>query len=186
MPGKKRLKIQRRRDTKKIGEMYLRGETQMQIAEELKMSVSTVCRDLKTLQDDWVESSLVDYDEAKAKELAKIDQLEREYWDAWVNSREDKETDTKKAISLAAKIEDEGGEPGVIIRHEGTRREEGQTGDPRFLTGVQWCINKRCEILGLDAPHKTDLTSGGKSLADIQKWKEVEQRNFAEIALLEG
>jgi hypothetical protein len=34
------------------------------------------------------------------------------------------------------------------------QRQDGQIGDPRFLAGVQWCINKRCEILGLDAPAK--------------------------------
>jgi len=176
-----RRKIQRRRDAKRIGEMYLRGWSQAEIAEELKLSVPTISRDLAKLQDAWVKSSLVDYDKAKGKELAKIDQLECEYWDAWLQSREDKETETQKAIAVGKTKEDM-----LPFRKEATKREEGQTGDPRFLTGVQWCINKRCEILGLDAPVKSDFTSGGKSLADIQKWKEVEDKNLKEVMLLEG
>ncbi len=29
---------------------------------------------------------------------------------------------------------------------------------PKFLAGVQWCINKRCEVLGLNAPAKVAPT----------------------------
>jgi len=176
MTGRVRKKGERARDRKRTGELYLRGWTQAEIAEELNMSIATICRDIARLHDAWLESSLVDYDEAKAKELAKVDQLEYEYWDAWLRSCENKETETKKAIVVGEAAE----------RREATKREEGQAGDPRFLTGIQWCINKRCEILGLDAPNRTDFTSGGKSLYDIQKWKEVEEQNLREVALLEG
>ena len=31
-------------------------------------------------------------------------------------------------------------------------------GDPRFLAGVQWCIDKRCKIMGLDAPQLVEVT----------------------------
>ena len=181
MPGKPRRKVQRRRDNKRIGELYLRGWSQAEIAEELSLSVPTISRDIATLHDDWIKSSLVDYDEAKAKELAKIDRLEYEYWDAWLRSCEDKETETVKGIAVGASKD-----ALTPLRKEQTKREEGQTGDPRFLTGIQWCINKRCEILGLDAPNRTDFTSGGKSLADIQEWKKIEEDNIREVALLEG
>ena len=36
---------------------------------------------------------------------------------------------------------------------------EGQAGDPRFLAGVQWCIGKRCKILGIDAASKVESVS---------------------------
>ena len=47
-------------------------------------------------------------------------------------------------------------------------------GDHRFLEGVQWCINKRCELLGLDAPLQLQH-SGQIQLEDIttQKAKEI-------------
>jgi len=181
MPGRPRRKTQRTRDRMRIGELYLRGWTQAEIADEVKMSIPTICRDIAKLHDAWLESSLVNYDKAKAKELAKVDQLEYEYWDAWLRSCENKETETQKGIAI-------GGSKDNLspFRKEQTKREEGQTGDPRFLTGIQWCINKRCEILGLDAPNRTDFTLGVKSAADIQKWKEVEERNTSEVALLEA
>ena len=34
-----------------------------------------------------------------------------------------------------------------------------EPGDPRFLQNVQWCIQKRCKILGLDAIEKLMLSS---------------------------
>jgi hypothetical protein len=37
-------------------------------------------------------------------------------------------------------------------------RKEERDGNPEFLKGVQWCINKRCEILGFDAPKKNVLS----------------------------
>jgi hypothetical protein len=33
-------------------------------------------------------------------------------------------------------------------------RKEGQAGNPAFLAGVLTCIERRCSILGLDAPKR--------------------------------
>jgi len=33
---------------------------------------------------------------------------------------------------------------------------KGQSGNPAFLRGIEWCINKRCDLLGLDAPKKLE------------------------------
>lgn len=32
-------------------------------------------------------------------------------------------------------------------------------GDTKFLAGVQWCIERRCKLLGLDAPSKSITAS---------------------------
>jgi hypothetical protein len=39
-------------------------------------------------------------------------------------------------------------------------------GDPRFLAGIQWCIEQRCKILGLLAAVKNELT--GKDGGPVQ------------------
>ena len=180
MTGIPRSKAQRIRDRKVIADLYLRGWTQMDIAEKLKMTNAMVCRDIKTMHKVWLKSSLLDYDEAKGKELAKVDKLEFEYYSAWERSCENKETEVKKAVE--ALVGKRG--PGTTVRKEAMKREEGQTGDPRFLAGVQWCINKRCEILGLDAPEKKDFTSGGKTLLEIEEWKRNAEKNASQIAEL--
>jgi hypothetical protein len=136
-----------------MADLYLQGWLQVDIAQELGINQSTVSRDLKALHKEWLHSALLDYDEAKAQELAKIDRLEREYWRAWERSCEDAET-----------IRQEGPPAGP---EKLVTTAKGQAGDPRFLTGVQWCIEKRCKVLGLDAPSKLDVTSDV-----ILKWPE--------------
>ena len=118
--------------------MYLQGRTQTDIAEEVGVDQSTVSRDIAALQEAWRESSLVDIDEAKARELAKVDRLEREYWDAWERSCEDAETLRQEGSSE---------KPSKVVKTSHPRN-----GDPAFLRGVQWCIERRCKIIGVDAP----------------------------------
>ena len=132
------------RDRRRIADAYLRGCLQADIAIELGLSEATISRDLQVLHGEWLKSGLIDYNRAKAQELAKVDALEREYWGAWERSK------------------------GKAIRMRGQKKVNGQTivntteadnrdGDSRFLAGVQWCIERRCKILGIDAPGKYDV-----------------------------
>ena len=166
--GKRRSNGQLARDRRRIANLYLQGWLQTDIADELDLNQSTISRDLKALHGVWLQSALVDFDEAKANELAKIDRLEREYWDAWGRSRLDAETETVK----------EEGSSIVPERTEKIVQVKGQTGDASFLKGVQWCIEQRCKILGVEAPklleHSGELTNvvhviGGVDLSQVLK-----------------
>ena len=132
--GKRREPSQIARDRQRCADLYLQGWLQSDIADELGINQSTVSRDLKVLHAKWLASALVDFDEAKAKELAKVDRLEREYWRGWLRSREDAETLRQEGTKDAG--------IGKIVKTE-----KGQTGDPRFLAGVQWCIDKLAKKL---------------------------------------
>ena len=145
-PGRRRSSSELARDRRKIADLYLKGWIQADIAQEIGMSQATVSNDIKALQQDWLNSALVDFNEAKSQELAKIDRLEREYWAAWERSCEDAETVTEKARASR------GAEKPDSV--EKTKQAKGQAGDPRFLAGIQWCIERRCKILGIDAPSK--------------------------------
>lgn len=159
MPGKRRSKSQLDRDRRQIASLYLRGWLQVDIAEKLGISQQTVSLDLKALHREWQRSAIADIDKAKARELAKIDNLEREYWVAWRRSRKDAETITEKNRGEA--------EDGKLIDPQRMFRRKGQAGDPRFLQGIQWCIERRCKILGIDAPDRHDITSGGVTLGRL-------------------
>ena len=148
MPGKRRSAAQLARDRRKIADLYLKGWIQADIADEIGMSQATVSNDIAALHRDWLALALVDFNEAKAQELAKIDRLEREYWAAWERSCEDAETITEKA--RASRGSDK---PDSV---EKTKQAKGQAGDPRFLAGVQWCIEQRCKILGIEAPKRIE------------------------------
>jgi hypothetical protein len=143
MSAPKRSEYQRESDLVEINRLYLRGDTQMSIAEKLALSQSQISRDLATIQRRWRESSIVDLNEAKQRELARIDELEREYWQAWQASRGEQQRST------ASKT-------GEVNRAQITKYES--AGDPRFLQGVQWCVEQRCKILGLLAAVKNEVS----------------------------
>ena len=155
----RRSTVQREKDLEELSLRYLRGEFQSSIAEDMGVSQPTISNDLKTLQARWLKSSLLNVSTWKAEQLAKVDQLEREYWLAWERSQEDAETEVIEKIGKA----DKDGKP-TADRIKQNKRKEGQSGNPSFLSGVQWCINKRCEILGLDAPKSHEVKTEGSIL----------------------
>lgn len=153
----RRSTAQRENDLAIIAERYLRGYRQQDIADELDLTQPTVSNDLKTLYERWRESSLMDIDEAKARELARIDELERTYWLEWEASKKTKEVKTTKKTQGKP---DQQGNP-TTEKAEASVRKEERFGDPRYLAGVQWCIQRRCAILGIDAPSKNEHTGAG-------------------------
>lgn len=165
MAERKRAHLEIERDRREIADLYLQGWIQADIAAHINadkkrgytLSQQMISYDLRRLQAMWRESALIDIDNAKAKELAKIDRLEIEYWRAWVRSCEDAETVKQKGKP--------GTEPGRVQTEDVERTTKGQSGDPRFLQGVQWCIERRCKVLGIDAAAKHEISGkDGKAL----------------------
>jgi hypothetical protein len=141
------LTIESRRS--QVAGLFLRGtKRQGELARLVGVDRSTVSRDLKVLHARWKESGVRDLDAAKGQELERIDILEQEYWAAWERSKQDHETTTTEQTT--------GGEN---ERVKAAIRKDAQTGDTRYLDGVQWCIEQRCKILGLNAPQKVAPTT---------------------------
>lgn len=141
--------------------MYLQGWEQAEIAAKLNasedrsytLSQQMISYDIRRVIDQWRASSLIDVDEAKANELAKINELERTYWQAWRRSCEGAETIKQRGKP--------GNLPGKVQTENIERTVKEQAGDPRFLQGVQWCIEQRCKILGVNAPAQIELAGKG-------------------------
>lgn len=134
-PGQSpRTKAQYEKDLSTLARMYCQGKPQWQMAEELGFSPRQIANDLVELRRRWLESSLVDLDAAKSKELAKWDNLESTYWAAWERSLKTKTT-------KQAKNGDRGTEQSV--------KQEEREGNPSFLAGVERCIENRCKLMGL-------------------------------------
>lgn len=131
---------------KRVAELYLyANRSQSDIAAELGISQPTVNRYLKEMRQAWQKSALMDFDEAKKRELAKIDRLEEEYWTSWKKSLRDGEQNGT-----------------------GQSGKSGCDGNPRFLQGIQWCINKRCAILGINAAKGTKKNDA-QTIAELVK-----------------
>jgi len=85
------------RDIEILGRCYTRGMPLHKILERINdnqegytISMQQLKLDLEALRTEWLRSAVASFDEAKAKELAHIDELERAYWEGWVESRRDK------------------------------------------------------------------------------------------------
>lgn len=154
---------QREVDIEFIWPLYIKGQTFRQIAAALnaerQYSVThvTVYKDVQHILAEWRKLRLEAIDDLKEAELARINALEREYWEAWERSKAEIEK-RLEAVETGAK--------GTSTREQTTREE--RLADPRYLQGIQWCIEQRCKILGLNAPERRELTGAdGKPLNAI-------------------
>lgn len=144
MPAHKRTPAQIRSDRVSIAKYYLEGRFQHEIADVLNLSQQQVSYDIKAIQQYWQEKYEYQLDELRSQELARIDHLERTYWNAWEKSQMPKDITTT-------------GKDGDRVRV--AKRSEQRNGNPAYLSGVQWCIDRRCKLLGLDAPIKAQINA---------------------------
>jgi hypothetical protein len=149
---RKRSAVEIKRDRAKIAELYIQGKYQSEIARILEVTQQQISYDLQAIQAEWLKNTTLAIDEYKARELAKIDHTERCYWEAWERSIEEFRSRTIKAKGIKAdqKVQ------AKPEQAEQTIYTENRCGDPRFLDGVLKCIERRCRLLGLDAPAKVE------------------------------
>jgi len=152
-----RSKAQKESDLIKISELYLKGYSQREIASRVGVSVALVNLELKTVRELWKQSAIRNFDEAKAQELAKIDALEKTYWDAWVKSGGVHKSSTKEKAET-----DKGTFKKISIKTEKL------TGTPAYLAGVERCIEQRCKLLGLYLPQKVEVTGNMLTIFSYQ------------------
>lgn len=149
MAGPTRTPLQRELDRLKISAAYVRGIPQAEIAKELGVSQQQVSHDLGIIRDRWLKAQVKNMDERRALELAKIDNLERQYWVEFEASKQVRETTTSGSTTKGKEQTQE--------LKASVRRETPVTGDLGCLAGVQWCIERRIKLLGLDAPTRVDF-----------------------------
>jgi hypothetical protein len=115
-------------------------------------------------------------EEVRQLELAKLDVLEHEYWEAWFRSVALQSVQVKLDTvgdAVAERAEELVEEPAlqrVRWQRLGARWQAATTrgqvervsrrwtesaGDKRYLEGVQWCMERRAKYLGLDAPARS-------------------------------
>ena len=165
-PPSERAIIAERRH--RVAALYLQGRTQWEIARTVQRSQGTICTDLKAIEAEWLRSAVMDVNARKARELAKVDRVEREAYRGWRRSLKNAEKTRKKAIDA-----------GDGQRKEAETISEGQAGDPRFLQIVMSCIERRCKLLGADAPQKKELSGH----VDFSRYSEADLDLLESLAL---
>jgi len=152
--GPKRTRAQRIHDRALVADRYLAGETMAEIAADLGLSTRQVSYDLKKVRERWQAAAFADIAEITAKELAKIDRIERKAWEAWEKSCGERKSTTTEQVAKPLK-------DGVAIQEKITESKQDLIGDPRFLEVVLRCIERRCKLLGLG---ETDPETTRKSI----------------------
>jgi hypothetical protein len=150
--SQERFRILERR--KRVAGMYLQGLSQWEIGRRLGVTQQCIAKDVFALEKEWLASAVVDIDAAKAKELARIDRLERVAWAAWRRSCQQKERSTTR---MERKL-DEDTQKAKAVTSKAT---EARDGNADYLKRVEWCISKRCELLKLNPPQR--LEHGGST-----------------------
>lgn len=151
-----------------VAKLYLKGWTQTEIGINQGVSQGQISQDLEKIREDWRESAIVDFNDAKIKELAKLDQLESTLWKAWERSLEPIKKSTKR---MQGKVDHKKlATSQTVDNFNTTEVVEERLGDPRYLEGVQRCIQKRCDLLGLDAPLKIAETDEEGKMIRSRTW----------------
>jgi len=161
MKKPRRNKLERERDLVLIADMYLAGVPQSEIAAKFGITQPQVSKDIAEIKIRWSNETSEDLVRMKNEEIARVNGLERTYWGAWRDSQKPKEVQYQEKISSDPELKEQ--EDGTFKavpakdRDKAALRTEGQVGNPAFLSGVQWCIERRCKMRGLDSPTKIDL-----------------------------
>jgi hypothetical protein len=146
---------QRRAHLARVARLLLKQRSRKEIAAIVGVAPSQVTYDAKQLERLWLEDAKRDIGVVKARELARIDLLEREAWGEWERSKQSSKT-----------VTDVGIEAGASTGTRQTVRTQPRLGDPRYLAIVEWCIDLRLRLYGIDAatPFNTSvaMNMGGK------------------------
>lgn len=147
--GPHRTKLQREIDFQREADLYIQGWNQQQIANAIGISRQQINVDLGKIRDEWRARYSEKVDEFKQEQLAKIDALEAKYWAAWEKSLGDKKINS---VSTSQGLLNK---PGL----EKTATTESSYGESKYLDGILKCIDRRCKILGIDAPKNVEMTN---------------------------
>nr|DAP74661.1 MAG TPA: hypothetical protein [Caudoviricetes sp.] len=158
---------EKEQDKQLIAPLYFKAYTFREIAESVSaitgrtISHVTVFNDVKEILKESEEARKDFVNNQLTIELGKINKLEREYWEAWEKSKTDQK---KKSVE---KKDDCEGDPAKGKKKSSTRvlgEEIINMGDPRYLAGIERCIEMRCKLLGINGTQKVDVTTGGNKI----------------------
>jgi hypothetical protein len=171
-----------------VAEQLLKRRTHREIADHIAenyqdlRSVTRQCisLDVKRIRREWRESTLMDFNERKREELEQLELARRKAWEAYertVGKRRDRRMEGKPT----GRKDEKGNE--VVDNPKVTITEENLPGDPRLLQVIVNINQQIRELLGLDAPGKSELTGkdgGPIELADAREFILGELARIAE------
>lgn len=136
-----RVDVIRQEDRRaQVARLYLTRLPLRAIGKQLGVTATTIHRDLEAIRLLWREQSSEFFTTRIEEELARLDQLEAEAWDAWRESRKARKTTTEDA-SFAAQKKNSAKRKSV--------RTESPNPDAALLRVVFDCVDTRLQIMGI-------------------------------------
>lgn len=140
-------------------QMWIQGYSQADIATHFGLTQPTISNHLRRVRDEWRADRVGDMDELKALEMARIDAVQREAWDAWRLSLEPVEREVVNkagrknppAKTKAKRDSADDDRVSVTAIDITTYRQRGM-GNPKYLDIILKCIEQRSRLLGLTQP----------------------------------
>jgi hypothetical protein len=188
MSTHRRSEAELQADRTMIARLYVEGWSQQEIVDQMArlrpyaLSLASVARDIQQIRDEWRAYRLWHMDDLIARELARLDHIEREAWAAWHDSRKEQ----KETIQNVKPDREKNNAPvpvgGMITTRPGV-------GSHHFLQVALDCVKERNKLLALYPVQKHDVTVRGGSIVgggeqDISRLDDGDLR--AEIARLEA
>jgi DNA-binding CsgD family transcriptional regulator len=143
----------------KVADLIKKGFNQPEIARQLGVSQQLISNDMKAVEKLWLERTNLAIIQQRALEVAKIDKMEAEAWEAW---------DKSKQPAIVEEVEYDGGtgepvktgrkvRPASSLPGKKKVRKTYRVGDPKFLDIIEHCVRLRIQIFRLDQ----DADEGG-------------------------
>jgi hypothetical protein len=161
----KRTRAQYDRDVLFCSNLFLRGYTYREIAEELNkvnaengsnytITAQAIFIDIKNLLIDWKRERMDNIDDYITQELRKLDKIEVELWCAWEKSKKEKSKSKMRKLS---------GRNDKVYCTNVEEATETTPGNPKFLDLLLNVQQRRAKMLGFDAPIKIDIPNGNRN-----------------------
>jgi len=170
MAANTRHPVKVEQDRTEIARRLARGEKQVEIAQVLSLSRAMVSYEVKAIQREW-QRAFQDFNQAKLRELAKLDEAERIAWQKFEKS---KRTVKHRQSVVGSVSTPDNPNPAPLPATATLATQEG-AGNPRYLNTILKCIERRTKLLGLTSPFKTepsepaDNTAAGGFLTPEQR-----------------
>ena len=149
--GHYRTALQKQQHRAEIVRLLGEDRRQSEIAQELGISPQLVSKELKAIQDDWRFSTTGDFIDQKAREVARLNHMEGQLWEAWHKSTKGKKRNQQWAQPGEAAHAESDAESTVVRMSVTT---ENQPGNPRFMAAILKIVDQRCKLLDLYKPVK--------------------------------
>ena len=160
-----------------VSEMRLQGKSVRQIADAVtarlqlkkKVSTGTIHSDLKLLLQQWREDNNQNTEEWVQLEVARVDMLIAELYEAWDKSKKDYErtraSQERNQIEVPQKEgEDKGGQPKRVtlpasrLKQSQSREQVINYGNVGYISEIRKLLEYRAKLLGLYAPARKEVT----------------------------